>query len=89
MPLGELREQIGVVEKSSLFEERPFHPPDQVFDRSFLFRTRGPTELNPQAQIQHHTGKQGIPFRDLPALKATVVGRSKTAKSGIPPIAAK
>lgn len=65
VPLGQLRVQIGVVDKPPLLEERPFDPAHEVFDGSLLLRTPGPAHLDAEAEVERHAGEEGIPFRHL------------------------
>jgi hypothetical protein len=91
-PFGELGQQIRVVQKPALFEERALHPADEIFDRSFCSGLNGQQTSIPSPRSSATPAKSAFHSVTCPSLahcKATVFGRSNTAKSGIPPIAVK
>ena len=63
MPLGQLRDQILVVE-ASLFEEGALHEADQILDRSFLLRPVRPAHIDADAELERRVGEGRIPFGD-------------------------
>src|SRR5881394_539843 len=51
-----------MVDEAPLLEETALHPANEVFDRTLLSRGMGPANLNPQAEIEHDAGKNGVPL---------------------------
>jgi hypothetical protein len=65
MPDDELLLEILLIVESSYFEEGRFYETHQVLNGTFLLRTMRPTQLHPDAQLQHDVSEDRIPFCDL------------------------
>src|SRR5690348_10146393 len=76
-PLTKLVEQIRLVVKAPLFEERSLDPSDQVFDRALLFGTVRPAELHAKPQLEHRRGERGVPLGDGAVLAPLVGNRAR------------
>src|SRR5271169_5242657 len=65
MPFDELLCEIFWIVEAAHFEEGGLYETHQVFNSTLLLRTVRPTQLHPDAQLEHHVSEDRIPFRDL------------------------
>src|SRR2546430_17332973 len=65
MPFDELLREILLIVEAPHFEEGRFYEAHQVPDGSFFLRLLRPTQLHPDAQLEHDVSKDRIPFRDF------------------------
>ena len=65
MPFDELLCEILLIVEAAHFEERGLYETHQVFNSTLLLRAMRPTQLHPDAQLEHDVSEDRIPFRDL------------------------
>src|SRR5437667_899007 len=65
VPFDQLLLEIRSVVKAPHFEKGRFYEAYQVLDSSFLLRLLRPTQLHPNAHLQHGVSEDRIPFRDF------------------------
>src|SRR5439155_910363 len=65
MHFYKLLHEILLIVEAPHFEEGRFYEAHQVLDGPFLLRLLRPTQLHPDAQLEHDVSKDRIPFRDL------------------------
>src|ERR1700730_10016246 len=66
MPFDELLCEILLIVEAAHLEEGGLYKTHQVLNGTFLLRTMRPTQLHPDAQIEHDVSEDRIPFCDLP-----------------------
>src|SRR6202022_2936703 len=64
-PLSKLLEKILLVQEPPLLEERSLDPLHQILDGALLLGAVGPTQLDPQPQVERHPRKCRVPLRHL------------------------
>jgi hypothetical protein len=63
MPLPQLLFEIFLILEAPHFEEGRFHEAHRVLDSPFFLGSGRPTQLHPDAHLQHGVGKDRILFR--------------------------
>lgn len=84
-PRDELLFEILAVVEAADLEEAALHPADQILDRSLLIGPSRRAQLDAETVVHRHVSEGGVPLGgtvDLPI--TTVLGLSKTTRSGTP-----
>src|SRR6266852_2381496 len=65
MPFDELLCEILLIVEAAHLEKGGLYETHQVLNGALLLRTMRPTQLHPDAQLEHDVSEDRIPFRDL------------------------
>src|SRR5712692_3958656 len=88
MPFEQLLLEILLVMEASHFEEGRLYEAHKVLHGPFFLRPMRPTQLHPDAHLEHRVGEDWIPFRYLAVslpLQSHGLRRSNTHSRGTPP----